>query len=113
MNAKKNADSGSSQAGDLRHEAERRLHTRKASPAEAVAKGDSRALVHELQVHQIELEMQNEELQSARAAAEEASEKYFNLFDFARLGISSGMPRGAFWRSTWPGRHCWAWTETP
>ena len=33
-------------------------------------------LVHELQVHQIELEMQNEELQRAQAAAEEASEKY-------------------------------------
>ena len=31
-------------------------------------------LVHELQVHQIELEMQNEEIQLAQAAAEEASE---------------------------------------
>jgi PAS domain S-box-containing protein len=86
MNKKKNVDSGPPPAGDLRHEAERRLHARKASPAEAVAKGDSRALVHELQVHQIELEMQNEELQSARAAAEEASEKYYNLFDFAPVG---------------------------
>jgi PAS domain S-box-containing protein len=86
MNEKKNVDSGPPPAGDLRHEAKRRLHTRKASPAEAVAEGDSRALVHELQVHQIELEMQNEELQSARAAAEEASEKYYNLFDFAPVG---------------------------
>ena len=44
---------------------------------------DARALVHELQVHQIELEMQNEELQRAQAAAEEASERYGDLFDFA------------------------------
>ena len=86
MNKKKNVDSGPPPAGDLRHEAERRLHARKASTAEAVAKRDARALVHELQVHQIELEMQNEELQSARAAAEEASEKYGDLFDFAPVG---------------------------
>ncbi len=44
------------------------------------------ALVHELQVHQIELEMQNEELQRAWAAAEGASEKYHDLFDFAPVG---------------------------
>lgn len=54
MNEKENADLGLPQASDLRHEAERRLHTRKASPAEAVAEGDARALVHELQVYQIE-----------------------------------------------------------
>ena len=37
-------------------------------------------------MHQIELEMQNEELQRARAEAEEASEKYYDLFDFAPVG---------------------------
>ena len=51
-----------------------------------MAEVDVRALVHELQVHQIELEMQNEELQRAQAAAEEASEKYHDLFDFAPVG---------------------------
>jgi PAS domain S-box-containing protein len=39
-----------------------------------------------LQVYQIELEMQNEELQHARAAAHEALEKYRDLFDFAPIG---------------------------
>ena len=39
-----------------------------------------------LQVHQIELEMQNEELKRARMEAEEASEKYYDLFDFAPAG---------------------------
>jgi signal transduction histidine kinase len=47
---------------------------------------DARALVHELQVHQIELEMQNEDLQRAQAAAQEASEEYYDLFDFAPVG---------------------------
>ncbi len=73
-------------ADDLRREAERRLQDKEAMFARSMAEVDARALVHELQVHQIELEMQNEELQSARTAAEEASEKYYNLFDFAPVG---------------------------
>lgn len=36
-------------------------------------------LIHELEVHQIELEMQNDELQRANALAEEASNKYHGL----------------------------------
>lgn len=47
---------------------------------------DVRAIVHELQVHQIELEMQNEELLRACVAAREASENYYDLFDFAPVG---------------------------
>jgi len=39
--------------------------------------------VQELEVHQIELEMQNEELERIRAELEEALEKYKNLYDFA------------------------------
>ena len=54
-----------------------------ATPVEAVSEVDACALVHELQVRQIELEMQNEELQHAYAAAQEASENYYDLFDFA------------------------------
>jgi PAS domain S-box-containing protein len=66
-----------------RREAEQRLHTGKARPALTVSEVDARVLVHELQVYQIELEMQNEELQRAQAAAEEASRRYSDLFDFA------------------------------
>ena len=86
MNEKKNVDSGQPPAGDLRREAEQRLRNKEAMPVQSMAKADARALVHELQVHQIELKMQNEELQRSRAAAEEASEKYYNLFDFAPVG---------------------------
>jgi PAS domain S-box-containing protein len=81
-----NDDSGLPQAADLRREAEKRLRTRESHPAEPIAEASARALVHELQVHQIELEMQNEELQRAQAAAVEASEKYHDLFDFAPVG---------------------------
>jgi PAS domain S-box-containing protein len=51
-----------------------------------MAEVDVRAVLHELQVHQIELEMQNEELQRAGAVASEASDKYQDLFDFAPIG---------------------------
>lgn len=43
-------------------------------------------LVHELQIHQIELEMQNEELRNARLASDESRNKYIDLYDFAPIG---------------------------
>ena len=43
-------------------------------------------LIHELEVHQIELEMQNEELVLAKEQAELATEKYTELYDFSPSG---------------------------
>ena len=43
-------------------------------------------LIHELQVHQIELEMQNDELSRAREEIEEVLAKYTDLYDFAPVG---------------------------
>ncbi|MGA2253228.1 MAG: PAS domain-containing protein, partial [Thermoguttaceae bacterium] len=82
----KDADLGPPQANDLRHEAEQRLRDKKATPVEGLAEVEVRALLHELQVHQIELEMQNEELLRAQAAVREVSDKYHDLFDFAPVG---------------------------
>jgi len=79
-------DAGLPQTAELRREAEKRLRARESQPAEPIAEASARARVHELQVHQIELEMQNEEPQRARALADEASEKYHDLFDFAPVG---------------------------
>jgi PAS domain S-box-containing protein len=42
--------------------------------------------VHELQVHQIELEMQNDELRQSRAEVEAGLERYTELYDFAPVG---------------------------
>ncbi len=47
---------------------------------------DSHKLLHELQVHQIELEMQNSELRQTRAQLEAALASYTELYDFAPVG---------------------------
>lgn len=50
---------------------------------DATAQQLVRELVHELQVHQIELEMQNRELQESQRQLEEARDRYADLYDFA------------------------------
>jgi PAS domain-containing protein len=73
------------QAAELRRRAEDRLRA-------ATTKGLSvrtepvERLVHELQVHQVELEMQSEELWQSRAEAEAGLEHYTELYDFAPVG---------------------------
>ncbi|MBI5081477.1 MAG: PAS domain S-box protein, partial [Chloroflexi bacterium] len=71
----------------LRRQAEAKLSARqkktKASPPKKV---DTPRLVHELQVHQIELEMQNEELAHSRAETESLLRQYSDLYDFAPIG---------------------------
>lgn len=46
----------------------------------------ARTLMHELEVHQVELEMQNQELREAQHLLEDARDRYTDLFDFAPIG---------------------------
>jgi PAS domain S-box-containing protein len=55
-------------------------------PGRVEISGDADRLIHELQVHQIELEMQNEELRRVQEQLEAARERYFDLFDLAPVG---------------------------
>jgi len=55
---------------------------------------DTQRLVHELQVHQIELEMQNAELQEARNKMEVLLADYTDLYDFAPVGYMSLNEQG-------------------
>ena len=43
-------------------------------------------LIHELRVHQIELEMQNDELRKVQQEIEVSRKKYFDLYNFAPVG---------------------------
>ena len=70
----------------LRHRAEQLLQNKvNTAPSPATAE-DVQRLYHELQVHQIELEMQNEELHQLKAEADSSLERFTGLFDFAPVG---------------------------
>ena len=58
------------------------------------SEADPRRLLHELQVHQVELEVQNAELQDARNRMEVLLEKYTDLYDFAPVGYFSVDEQG-------------------
>jgi PAS domain S-box-containing protein len=73
-------------AAELRRRAEKRVKESKKEEARPGTKEETQRLLHELQVHQIELEMQNEELQQARAEVEAGLERYTNLYVFAPVG---------------------------
>ena len=70
---------------ELRRMAKARLQS-KATPAAKLPAGYTQKLLHELQVHQVELEMQNEALREAREAEGLALHRYTELFDFAPVG---------------------------
>ena len=71
----------------LRQRAEALLKRKLSNSGSQRSDADIQKLIHELEVHQIELEMQNEELRLAREReAELAIEKYIELYDFVPSG---------------------------
>jgi len=69
----------------LRKKAESQLRKQK-EKTQPVTKADTLRLIHELRVHQIELEMQNEELMRLQAEAESTLKMYAELYAFAPAG---------------------------
>jgi PAS domain S-box-containing protein len=78
----------------LRRRAEDHLKEKKPEAGFAPDETDLKRLVHELQVHQIELEMQNEELKRAREEVEEVLARYIDLYDFAPVGYLTFDEKG-------------------
>ena len=67
------------------------LHNLAGSPDSAA---DALKLLHELQVHQVELAMQHEQLEQSRTEVAESLERYVERFDFAPVGYFAVEPDG-------------------
>jgi len=84
---------------ELHKEAEARLKKPKKTAKPLTSEAETQRLIHELEVSQIELEMQNEELTQTRTDLESALRQYTDLYDFAPVGYYSltrdGMIREA------------------
>jgi PAS domain S-box-containing protein len=70
---------------DLHKRAEGKLKSQITQP-KVISDKETKQLIHELHVHQIELEMQNDELRKAQEELEESRAKYSDLYDFAPVG---------------------------
>ncbi|PKP39326.1 MAG: hypothetical protein CVT98_02200 [Bacteroidetes bacterium HGW-Bacteroidetes-15] len=70
----------------LRERALKLLKSRQLVSTTRESASESLKLIHELEVHQIELEMQNEELMVSRKLAAESAEKYIHLYDSSPVG---------------------------
>jgi PAS domain S-box-containing protein len=79
-------DKSKSAAAELRRRANDRLKGQSPKPRPPWTEQERLRLVHELEVHQIELEMQNEELRRAQVELELSRSKYIELYDFAPVG---------------------------
>ena len=91
-----------SAAQALRQQAEARFReTAAQSPQdlEALSPEATRHMLHELQVHQIELEMQNEELRESQAALDAVRARYFDLYDLAPVGYCTVSEQGLILQS--------------
>jgi two-component system, cell cycle sensor histidine kinase and response regulator CckA len=73
----------SQEAAELRHLAEARWRERNSEAPFPRSEEETLRLLHQLEVHQIELEMQNEELEQARQETAAALKKLTDLYDFA------------------------------
>ena len=84
-----------SRSRSLRQLAESKLPRRVPIDLDALPIDEVRRLVHELDVHRVELEIQNEQLRDSQLAADESKERYRQLYDSAPIGYLTLDSRGA------------------
>lgn len=70
----------------IRQKAEALLKKNPSISGSQLSEAEILKLIHELEVHQIELQMQNEELLEAKEKADQESNRFTELYDFAPSG---------------------------
>lgn len=81
-------------SADLRRRAEEKARADEAKPQERLSPEEAGCLLHDLQVHQIELELQNEELRRAQGEVEASRARYFDLYNLAPVGYCTVSEKG-------------------
>ena len=84
-----------------RHIAEARLRQSSATvdnATDAPSQEEAKRLLHELRVHQIELEMQNEALRESQIAIDAVRARYFDLYDLAPIAYCTVSEQGLIWQ---------------
>jgi len=78
----------------LRQRAEKEITIQEAGEHEVFSLEEKQQTLHELRIHQIELEMQNDELRQTQAELEAARIRYFDLYDLAPVGYCTLSEQG-------------------
>ena len=80
----------------LRQRAEKKLKEATSSTEDLSGASHERmaTLIHELEVHQIELKMQNDELRCIQGELEKTRDRYSHLYDFAPVGYFTVSEKG-------------------
>jgi len=77
----------------LRQQAETRLAASSTDDSD-LSKQDAQTLIQELRTHQLELEIQNEELQRVESELTQARDRFSDLYDFAPVGYLTISEKG-------------------
>jgi len=80
-------------SSDLRKKAEKKLEL-ETIDIKKLSNDELRRLAYEFRVHQIELDLQNDELQQAQVELEYSRDKYSSLYDFAPVGYFTISDKG-------------------
>jgi PAS domain S-box-containing protein len=78
----------------LRQRAEEELKSKERDNLKALSPEETQVMFHELKVHQIELEMQNEELRQSQIDLDAARAHYFDFYDMAPVGYCTISQKG-------------------
>jgi len=105
MDAEKLKVKENQRESEVRCHAEKELETmfEETEDLSGMSPKDIATLIHELKVHQIEVEMQNEELRRIQGELEKTRDKYFHLYDFAPVGYFTVSDKGTIEGVNLPG----------